>query len=325
MTVLNNELLAQLSLKAGLNGLEKDIELLDQFMTHATGCGLESLDSASGRLIEMGLAERYQSHFQIGSGLEGIGNLLTNLKTAVSKMKGAFKGKTPEQIVEKPTSDALRALESQYSNGFWGKWVGSEVESVKVTGLPLLVKAGPFIEVKAQLELFITERELELKRSVAAVLEYWGGVLPLFLKLRDATEEAEVLDLLAGIKKYSETVRLAYEPDYDFPRAPSGGLLPTLSKEEATQAIEFAKALLKRSQDIYKILDPVFEAGVKADDADGYLDNASKFPSAPVRYTDKIMSDVILTEQSNSLAEQTRDFMFKAIAGLEDWIKSSEQ
>ncbi|QKE54495.1 hypothetical protein ACSA002_1810 [Salmonella phage vB_SalM_SA002] len=325
MQSLNPELLAALQVTTGLNSLEKDIENLEAFLGHANGCGLESLDSVSGKLIESGLAARYPDYFEIGSGLEGISNLLTNLKTAVTKLKGAFKGKKAEEIVAKPTTDALKALDSRYTNGFWGKWVSTPVPQVKVTGLPALVEAGPFVDVKAQVESFLTAREAELQRGVNALLAYWQGILPTFLKLRDATEEQEVLDLLATIKKYSETTRLEYDPDYVFPKAPSGGVLPTLSKEEAEQAIEFAKALVQRSKDIYKILDPVFEIGIKDDDADAYLDNASKFPSAPVRYTDKIMALVVLTDNINYFAENIRDYMFKIVNGLEDWIESSKQ
>lgn len=324
MKVLTEDLLSQLTIKSGLNGLEKDSELLDKFLNHARGAGLESLDTASGKLIEMGLAERYPTHFATGSGLEGIGNLLANLKTAVSKMKGAFKGKKVEEIVAKPTTDALKALDNRYTSGFWGKWAASDVPQVKVTGLPALIQAGPFVDVKAQVETYLSAREAELQRGVNALLAYWQGILPTFLKLRDATEEQEILDLLAAIRKYSETTRLEYDPDYVMPKAASGGVLPTLSKEEAEQAIEFAKALLQRSKDIYKILDPVFEIGIKDDDADTYLDNASKFPSAPVRYTDKIMAMVVLTDNISYFAENIRDYMFKVIDGLEDWIESSK-
>lgn len=325
MTALTEELLTHLNIKTGLNGLEKDVELLDQFMTHANGCGMESLDNASGKLIELGLAERYPSHFTVGSGLEGISNLLNNLKTAVTKLKGTLKGKKAEEVVAKPTSDALRALDTRYSNGFWGKWESAEVPQVKVTGLAALVKAGSFVEVKAQVESFLTARESELQSAVAALLEYWNGILPVFLKLRDATEEQEVLDLLAQIKNYSERTPLKYDPDYDFPKAASGGILPTLSKEEAEQAIEFAKALVQRSKDIYKLLDPVWGVGIKDDDADCYLDNARKFPAAPIRYTDKIMSLEVLTDNVSYFTENIRDYMFKVIAGLEDWIESSEK
>lgn len=324
MQTLDTELLAKLQITAGLNGLEKDVENLEAFMDHATGCGLESLDNTTGKLIESGLAARYPSHFEIGSGLEGISNLLSNLKTAVAKLKGAFKGKKVEEIVAKPTADALRALDSRYTSGFWGKWTASDVPQVKVTGLPALIQAGPFVDVKAQVETYLSTREAELQRGVNALLAYWQGILPTFLKLRDATEEQEILDLLATIRKYSETTRLEYDPDYVMPKAASGGVLPTLSKEEAEQAIEFAKALLQRSKDIYKILDPVFEIGIKDDDADTYLDNASKFPSAPVRYTDKIMAMVVLTDNISYFAENIRDYMFKVIDGLEDWIESSK-
>lgn len=325
MRSLNNAVIAALQVRSGLNSLEKDIADLEAFMKHANGCGLESLDNTTGRLIEAGLITRYPDHFKMGSGLEGISNLLNTLKTAVTKLKGAFKGKKAEEIVAKPTSDALRALDNRYTNGFWGKWFGAEVPQVKVTGLAALVQAGSFVEVKAQVEAFLTARESELQRGVTALLTYWQGILPVFLKLRDATEEQEVMDLLAAIKTYSERTPLGYEPDYNFPKAASGGVLPTLSKEEAVQAIEFAKALVQRSKDIYKILDPVWDVGIKDDDADCYLDNARKIPAAPIRYTDKIMSMAVLTDMVSYYTEQIRDYMFKVIEGLEDWIESSEK
>lgn len=322
MSAITKELLASLRINKGIESIDNDIELLDQFMSHATGCGLESLDSASGRLIEQGLAERYSDYYQLGSGVEGIGNLLTTLKTAVGKLKGAFKGKKPEEIVAKPTADAVAAVKKQYNQSFWGGWKQVEAEVVKPTGLLALVQGGTWAEVKAQIEETISGGEASAKEHADGLVKYWDGVLPVFKKLQAEKDPAKQVEICYELIAYSENTKLEDAPG-EFKAKNTGGTLPPLSESEANDAVTYLVDLLDRSKKIYTLTDQMYTVGIKDDDADGYLESVTDNKDAPTRMIYKCFGRPELTNELSGYVEEVRDYVFSAITGLEDWVNKS--
>lgn len=324
MTIVNKDLYAPSTVTTGLKSVIDDINLIESYHTAAISSGMESLDYPAGKLIEQSLATKYPEYFRIGSGMEGVASLLSNLKVVSSKVKNALKGKTHTDLVTKPTSDALKALDKQYSSGFWGNWKAKEVETVKPTGLLACVKGGSISEIKSQVDTYLTARETELKAGVAGALKYWDGILPVFKKLQTETDEDALWDLLGEAQKYSEQTKMNDQPPESFPKADTGGTLPTLTVEDAKAAADYIKDLLTRSKEIYAIVDPAFEIGIKEDDADAYLDNASKVKgNPPIRYLHKCYNVHALTEEVTGYTEEIRDYMFKVIKGLEEWIEKS--
>lgn len=107
-----------LDLRVGVESLEKDVELLSAFMSHANGCGLESLDTPSGKIIESGLAARYPDHFQMGSGLEGIKELVTKLKDGIAGLKKKLKGGIPPQL-KNAVGELDKAINATYGDRAW--------------------------------------------------------------------------------------------------------------------------------------------------------------------------------------------------------------
>lgn len=106
------------NVRSGMESIENDISLIEQFLTHANGCGLESLDGVTGQLIESGLAARYPEHFKVGGGLEGLGELVGKLKQGLVGLKKSFKGKLPQQLT-KITGDLDSAVKKTYANPAW--------------------------------------------------------------------------------------------------------------------------------------------------------------------------------------------------------------
>jgi len=106
------------TVSASMESLQTDISLIEQFLTHANGCGLESLDTPSGQLIELGLEARYPTHFKAGSGLEGLQELVGVLKKGLDGLKKRFKGKLPAELV-KATGDLENAIKKTYGNPGW--------------------------------------------------------------------------------------------------------------------------------------------------------------------------------------------------------------
>lgn len=323
MQALDNQLLSNLNVFAGLEALEKDIELLEAFQQNALGCGLESLDHPTGQLVTSGLAARYPQHYQVSEGMEGISNLVNTLKTAVSKLKGAFKGKKPDQIVSKPTNDALAALNTQYGKNFWLDYTPQEKETVKPVGLLTLVKGGSFSDVKSQVETYLTACETELKSGVANLLKFWAGIEPKFNALKTAATEEERQQLLNDIIEYGETNSTNDLIADDLPAHDSGGTLAPLSADDAKAAVEFVKALVTRSKDIYAITDPMWDVGITDDDADGYFDHVEDKRDRSVRYLRDSMATMLITEDIVWYTEATREYMLKVAVGIEAWVDAS--
>lgn len=103
---------------AGMESIQTDINLIEQFLTHANGCGLESLDGPAGSLIEIGLAARYPTHFETGGGLEGLKELVGTLKKGLEGLKKRFKGKLPPQL-SAATKDLEGEIKKTYGNASW--------------------------------------------------------------------------------------------------------------------------------------------------------------------------------------------------------------
>jgi len=324
MSALTPEQLAALQVFKGLESMEQDIELLSQFQQHAIGCGLESLDSPSGKLVEQGLVARFPGHIQTGSGLEGIGNLLTSLKDAVSKLKGVFKGKTPEQIIEKPTDAAKKALLGTYTSGFWGKYKTKEADTVKAPSLLTLVKGGTFAEVKAQLESTIGDGEKQAKDFADELVKYWTGVKPLFEKLKAEENAVVLLDICNEIIAYADDNKLPVAPS-GFNAMSSGGTLAPLSESEANDAVTYLIDLLDRSQKIYGMTDQGYGVGITNDDADSYLDTVTDVKNAPIKNIYKAFGRPELTNGMSQFVEEVRGYIFSAITGLEAWVEASRE
>lgn len=318
MTVLTAGLLSQLMIRTGLNSLEKDVELLDSYLNHARNCGLESLDSASGKLIELGLAERYPTHFKMGGGLEGIGALLGKLKSAVGSLKGTTKDKKPTELVHKPTAEALASVDSTYGDAFWSSYQAKEGD-VKVAILSGLVKGGNVASVKTQAEGFVKKHEATLRTGVAAIQKFWTGGEAILKNMSRDTDiekrEQASLDLAIYTREHElKTV------DDEIGQIPHGGDFPALSESEAKAAVALIKALLQHSEDIYKIINPLLDVGITKDDP--RLNDLSPHDKSEVL---AYFGRDRLLEAPAFLAENSRQFMFDIVRGLEQWIAASKQ
>jgi hypothetical protein len=131
MQLITDKLSDVVFISASVESLQSDVELITQFLDHANGCGLESLDSASGKLIEKGLASRYPEHFVAGAGLEGITDLVAKLKKGIEGLKKMARGKA-KPFLEKQISVASADIEKTYANKAWLDERGSTGKDVTV-------------------------------------------------------------------------------------------------------------------------------------------------------------------------------------------------
>lgn len=136
--IITDTFIKTLCLHHGAESLKSDIDLIEQFINHTKGCGLESLDSPSGKLIETGLASRYPDYFKVGSGLEGLGALVDKLKQGLNGLKKMARGKA-KPFIEKQVSTASKDIEKTYGNKAWLEERGSTGKDVKVAPLSKLI------------------------------------------------------------------------------------------------------------------------------------------------------------------------------------------
>lgn len=138
MQIITDKFITSICLHHGAESLKSDIELIEQFINHAAGCGLESLDGPSGKLIETGMAARYPNHFEIGSGLEGLSGLVAKLKQGLSGLKKMARGKA-KPFIEKQISTVSSDIKKTYGNKSWLEERGSTGKDVKVESLSKLI------------------------------------------------------------------------------------------------------------------------------------------------------------------------------------------
>lgn len=143
MQLITDEFIKSLSLRAGAEALQADVDLLEQYVTAATGCGLESLDHPAGKLIESGLAARYPDHFKVGSGLEGIASLLSSLKKGLNGLKKMARGKA-KPFLEKQSYGVVQEIKKTYMSDSWYKGKEAIGKPIDVSGLAKLI--GPFTD-----------------------------------------------------------------------------------------------------------------------------------------------------------------------------------
>lgn len=172
-----------LDLRAGMESMRNDVELLTGFLAHANGCGLESLDNTTGKLIESGLVTRYPDHFQVGSGLEGLKELVSALKNGLDGLKKKFDNKKLMPILAKAGYDLDVELKKTYANK---AWYNDKTETGKVVNATELAKLVGDIKTSA-----------DIIPKVSGALTAYGSVIDSNLK----DTQAYIDKALAAVKK----------------------------------------------------------------------------------------------------------------------------
>ncbi|QXO10158.1 hypothetical protein pEaSNUABM37_00197 [Erwinia phage pEa_SNUABM_37] len=140
MQLITDSFIKSLFIRSGMESIQADIDLLEAFTTHVNGCGLESLDSPSGQLIEAGLVARYPDHFVAGSGLEGIGSLIDTLKKGLDGIKKMARGKA-KPFMEKQSYGVAKEIKATYMSEAWYKNKDAIGKPVNVSGLAKLISS----------------------------------------------------------------------------------------------------------------------------------------------------------------------------------------
>lgn len=267
-----------LDLRAGMESMRSDVELLTGFLAHANGCGLESLDNTTGKLIESGLAARYPDHFQVGSGLEGLKELVTTLKNGLDGLKKKFDNKKLMPILAKAGYDLDVELKKTYANK---AWYNDKTETDKVVNATELAKLVGDIKSSA-----------DIIPKVSGALTAYGSVIDSNLK----DTQAYIDKALAAVKKGEKL------------KNPDQAALTKFANEQ----IEIFKPLL----DKLDAQSPSIKAGTAATDIKLSKDQCIALGAEMIRVLDWIRGKVDESEPFYDEAPGQNEF--KNIAGADD-------
>lgn len=272
-----NQLELVANVATGMESIQNDINLIQQFIDHANGCGLESLDSVTGRLIESGLNARYPEYFEMGSGVEGLKELVSSLKKGLEGLKKRFKGKLPAELT-KVTGDLENAIKKTYGNPAWYADKDETNKPVDASALAKLVG-----DIKSGSDV-VTVVSAAIKKYDAALTTNLKEVNAYIAKTKQVVQQASKLggDQAALTKFANEQIEI-FKPLYekiDYIEASSkGGTGATDIKLTKEQCIAIGKEMAHmpgwlKSQMLKA--DPAYDNALGEadfDDVDGFADN----------------------------------------------------
>lgn len=207
MQLFTHDAINHIRLRSGLNALRSDLELLEQYHKSAIGCGLESFDTPVGRLIEAGLAERYPTHFQIGSGLEGIGDLIGKIKSGIagilkkmkeSKTAAAKSESNPPKKTIKPDYLASE-VKKTYGNPSWVKSLDLKDGDASVASLAKLVgDAENILGFLSNIDKVIADYTKTFKACEGETAGVWKKYASWLAKAKAAGDDADKIAAVAA-------------------------------------------------------------------------------------------------------------------------------
>lgn len=321
MQLITDQLIKSLAVRDGIESIKNDIELLEQFKSHATGCGLESLDTISGKLIEKGLAERYPNYFTVGSGLEGIGTLVDTLKKGLASIKKlGRKGLKP--VVKDTTKKMLDEVRNTYANQKWIDEKSEKTGMVSVKGITFYTGSADDLAglIKGAKHVFDTFNSA-VEDCASQTSKAWGvvsGGAVIAEKAGDDKEkQAAAYEQFIKVMPESPRKTLPLElPKLDL--TDNGGKLPALSKAEVKQVGDVMVMLI---EGIYEIYHRAENSRLQCGFSDEELDALPKSKLVQVLFEYGHWENI--NDNVTYMSEKAEGYLLKMTQGFEAYVLSS--
>lgn len=217
--IITDKFILAYGLRAGMEELQQDLNNLEKFYTARLSVGVESLDDPFGSLIVAGMVAKYPVHFKVGSGLEGIGNLIESLKKGIAGLKKLGRGKT-KPVLDKQTQPILNEVNKTYASPKWAEDQTSAKGSVSISPIVKLVGGAKDYDelvnnVNAAVK-FYKDAVADVEKKTEA---YWNKVEPFLAKAKKAKGDgidSVLTDLLKAVPETADktltTTSVVYEP-----------------------------------------------------------------------------------------------------------------
>lgn len=315
------------TLSSGIEKLESDLNLIQTYADSTIGCGMESLDAPSDKLAERYFATAYPDHYKLGSGQEGIKDLIEKIKSGIKGLKNILKSGKADPLLKSTTKAVSGEVKKTYGSDAWIEKQAFKFGKVSVPELAKVVAGGTIEEVKAaldsQIELFTNTLADQLK----ALKEHWGKV------------EGPLKKALAMVEK-GTTDTDEYEAAIDALLKVIGTGNPTESKEVGLPEFPVASdssyqaATKETTKDISDMIESIMKACDKLEEmaSVGRLEDCAG-QEIFVEWGDKVSKDDEKkifalyfdvyqhgpTERANVMSTQ----LFNVARALEQWILAS--
>ncbi|AUG86616.1 hypothetical protein MORTIMER_191 [Erwinia phage vB_EamM_Mortimer] len=176
-------------LRAGMEELQADVKMLEQYRHGFVNAGMESMDNPTGLLIQSGMAAKYPQAFQLGSGIEGIGSLIESLKKGIAGLKKLARGKA-KPVIEKQTMAVINEVKKTYADPKWAEAQTGAKGSVSIAPIVKLIGgAKDYDEIVAKINDLVKFNKDAVSASAKETKDYWAKVKPFIAKAKSATEE----------------------------------------------------------------------------------------------------------------------------------------
>lgn len=250
-----------------LASLTQEHRLITDYHNHRCGAGLESFDQPADRLIVLGLADKYPSHFQLGSGNEGLAELLKKIGNAITVFKKAVTSGNQPKLAGKLFDPALKEIASTYASADYleGKRgnMGKSIVGALMYYTGHIDKEGILAELPKRATAFVALSEKLLKDTEA----YWGHLESYVKKLKaldsDDVEGAKKILAEAHSKYGAPTDHFTFQeseyvaPKYWDPKA----AVTNLKLDEVTLAGQGMVKLLEAASSVSDIADKMIKVG----------------------------------------------------------------
>jgi len=244
----------QLSPIMGVVALKKEQQLIAPYLTGRLAVGVESFDTPTDQLIAAGLAAKYPGQFALGSGNEGLKDLLDKINKAIGGFKSSVeKGDKPKSgDVIDATNLALKEVNNTFNkSGFFGKGGFKKSTDIQVGILQNYTGKGDKKFVLTTLATMIPTVITEMKSYLADTKAYWAKAEAVIKELQKLNEDqkdeaSKILQLAAKTlgDPFSEITVNVYRPWADENSLKPNATLPSLNANELQQATDLIVLLL---------------------------------------------------------------------------------
>ncbi|QZA70968.1 hypothetical protein AH06_196 [Erwinia phage AH06] len=316
--IITDEFIHLTTLRAGLEQLETELKHITQFRDGTLNAGLESLDRPVGHLVITGLVAKYPSYIKAGSGLEGISDLIDNLKKGIVGIKELIKNKGKSKtMVSALSKKLLDEIAKNYTDSKWIEEQKFNFGKVKVPELGKLVAGSTLDDVEAAVDGVIKAVHETLTQSTKMTVDYWkpvdGKIKSLDnLKEEDARNELakEIIAVLgSGVPDTVKFPVIATGKESDY---------PAINKGNVKQAGELIVKLIRASDEAFTITDPALECGVPEDSS--YRGDIEKGLAVKL---DKLTYTANVAKPTVELTDKARGYLISLARAVEAWIVAS--
>ncbi|WP_368874713.1 hypothetical protein [Proteus mirabilis] len=164
------------TLSGGIEKLESDLNLIQTYADSTIGCGMESLDAPSDKLAERYFATAYPDHYKLGSGQEGIKDLIEKIKSGIKGLKNILKSGKADPLLKSTTKAVSDEVKKTYGSDAWIEKQTFKFGKVSVPELGKLVAGDDLDSVKTATESQIKLFEDTLKAQLKIVCDFWTKV-----------------------------------------------------------------------------------------------------------------------------------------------------